>query len=147
MTRFCVQLPLDRDGIPIDVGDELLLAHNGKQVSVRSMELRGDGWIIWPNETGGGVTLPRSAFDVSHVSIPEMEKCAAVDELVGDNRTLSERSASFERLAMDCLRLLFVWDRAEWDSLPDDFHIGGYEPSGNFSVLLERARELGIEVG
>ena len=147
MTRFCVQLPTDADGMPIDVGDELLLAHNGKRVTVRSMELRGDGWVMWPNETGGGVELPRALSDVSHVSIPEMEKCAAVDELVVDNRALSERSASLERLARDCLRLLSVWDRAEWDSLPDDFHIGGYEPSGNLSVLLGRARELGIEVG
>ena len=61
-----VPLPTDADGIPIMPGDRLLLAHNGKEVTVRSVELRADGWIVWPAEGGGGFGMPACRANVTH---------------------------------------------------------------------------------
>lgn len=46
-------LPVDKNGIPIRIGDLLLLKHNGKHLRVRLMHYCGDGiWHIFGY--GGG---------------------------------------------------------------------------------------------
>ena len=64
-----VELPVDCDGVYIRLNDVLYLKHNGKKVKVRSMELVGRGWNVWPYESsavGGAISLPDAAFDVTH---------------------------------------------------------------------------------
>lgn len=49
--------PQDADGVPIHVGDELVLLHNSNHVKVRSMELLETEemrWRMWPEGGGGG---------------------------------------------------------------------------------------------
>jgi hypothetical protein len=49
-----VERPVDVDDVPIRAGDAMMLAHNGRIVVVRSMELIRDGlWLMWPNGDGG----------------------------------------------------------------------------------------------
>lgn len=65
LNKIAVLLPVDADGTPIRPGDRLLLAHNGKEVTVRSLELRADGWVVWPAE-GGGFEMPACLANVTH---------------------------------------------------------------------------------
>ena len=60
-----IELPVDRDGRTIHVGDRLALAHNGRQITVNSLEFMGTCWHVWPEEDGGGFQLPDAAFNVT----------------------------------------------------------------------------------
>lgn len=61
-------LPVDKKGIPIRIGDTLLLKHNNKKIHVRLMHYCGDGiWHIFGHGSGGGFALPESANNVTHV--------------------------------------------------------------------------------
>lgn len=61
-------LPVDKNGIPVRIGDLLLLEHNGKHFRVRLMHYCGDGiWHIFGHGGGGGFSLPESADNVTHL--------------------------------------------------------------------------------
>lgn len=66
--RGMVMLPKAADGRAILPGDRFLLEHNGKEITIRSVEYCGDGtWHVWPHESGGGITLPRASYDMRRI--------------------------------------------------------------------------------
>lgn len=56
-----VKLPVDTNGNPIEIGSKLRLMHNGRTITVRSLELVEGGWHVWPEEGGGAVCLPAAS--------------------------------------------------------------------------------------
>ena len=50
-----VKLPVDADGAPIHVGDELEINHNGAVRTVESLGLFEHGWTVFCNSGGGFV--------------------------------------------------------------------------------------------
>ena len=51
-----VKLPVDADGVPIHVGDELEIEHNGRVTTVDVMTLLERGWTVYC--TSGGAFVP-----------------------------------------------------------------------------------------
>ena len=66
-------LPVDKNKIPVKIGDLLLLKHNGKRLRVRLMHYCGDGiWHIFGYGGGGGFSLPESAHNITHILDKEL---------------------------------------------------------------------------
>ena len=84
------------------------------------------------------------ARDYEQANERQARKIKDVCEL---NRQQRERIAKLEQLVRDAMQMLDRWDRAEWESMPDEHRAyGEYEPEGNLRVLQERVVALGIEV-
>jgi len=49
-----------------------------------------------------------------------------------------------EALVRDCLKLMGTWDRAEWECSDVFSPADEYEQEGNYAVLLDRAKEMGV---
>lgn len=61
-------LPVDKNGIPIRIGDLLYLLHNNKRIRVRLMHYCGHGvWHIFGYGDGGGFSLPENSNNVEHL--------------------------------------------------------------------------------
>ena len=64
-SRDSIELPFDRNGSYIDIGDKVYLEHNGKVRTVTSLMLCGNGdWIVGCDE-GGGFILPDAQDNVT----------------------------------------------------------------------------------
>lgn len=62
--RVRVNLPLDKNGNPVDVGDRIYLRHNGKTRTVTSLVLhKDDSWIVCC-DSGGCFMLPESQDNI-----------------------------------------------------------------------------------
>lgn len=62
--RARVNLSLDKNGNPVDVGDKIYLRHNGKIRTVTSLALhKDDSWIVCC-DSGGCFILPESQDNV-----------------------------------------------------------------------------------
>ena len=48
-----VELPVDADGVPIHVGDEVKLEHNGRVTTVTNINYNEYGWQVYCAEGGG----------------------------------------------------------------------------------------------
>lgn len=70
--RAKVNLPLDKNGNPVDVGDRIYLRHNGKTRTVTSLMLhKDDSWIVCC-DSGGCFILPESQDNVIMINELEM---------------------------------------------------------------------------
>lgn len=66
--EYSPSLPVDKNGIPVRIGDYLRLKHNNKIIKVRLMHYCGDNvWHIFGYGSGGGFSLPESANNITHV--------------------------------------------------------------------------------
>lgn len=62
------EFPSDKNDIPIHLGDQIKLLHNGHVGRVRLMEYVGNGnWILGITSGHGCFMLPESKFNVVHV--------------------------------------------------------------------------------
>lgn len=62
--RSSVNLPTDKNGNSVDVGDKVYLEHNGKVRTVTSLMLLMDGSWIVGCDAGGAFMLPESQDNV-----------------------------------------------------------------------------------
>lgn len=70
--RTKVNLPLDKNGNPVDVGDRIYLRHNGKTRTVINLALhKNDSWIVCC-DSGGCFMLPESQDNI--IVIDELNK-------------------------------------------------------------------------
>lgn len=65
--RSSVNLPADKNGNSVDVGDRVYLEHNGKVRTVTSLMLLMDGSWIVNCDAGGAFMLPESQDNVEVV--------------------------------------------------------------------------------
>lgn len=65
--RSSVNLPVDKNGSSVDVGDRVHLEHNGKVRTVTSLMLLMDGSWIVGCDAGGAFMLPESQDNVELV--------------------------------------------------------------------------------
>ena len=66
--RSSVNLPTDKNGNPVDIGDRIYLGHNGMVRTVTSLMLLKDGSWIVGCDAGGAFMLPESQYNVEVVN-------------------------------------------------------------------------------
>lgn len=94
--REYVKLPVDADGVPIHVGDELV-DEKDRPVKVRVLKLRENGWLFDSSYCWGGM----STTPFRHVQPDSWERIIedAANLVRGDNESVVELVERCRRLA------------------------------------------------